>query len=330
MSLVEIKDKEVWNSRVQNCLDYNLYQSYEWGELKIREGWRLKRFIVEGTSGFSLVQCLEKKIMQFNFVWIPGGPLLSSNSAITVLGDLLSGINEYYMGNGRLSYIRLNCQVRSFPELSIVFRDCGFQDPFFRIATNFTYIANEDYFKNIETQLSSNWRHNLKRSFKNEFKLSIKYNLDDIEKIFEIYNKMVDIKKIDKNRTLEQLRNLYYIMNGNIVTFVVHKESESVSARIILIYGNKAFDFLAATSSEGRKEYASYFLVYNMLKWCSENKISSFDFSGVEPFKAKGVYHFKRGTGAQLIEFAGEKEKASSSAIRIICNLMFYFNRVGG
>lgn len=325
----KIEDKNEWNTNVIKCNNYNFYQSYEWGQLKSKLGWQIDRFLCEKNGQISLCQCLKKGVLGIDVIWLPGGPLLSDNSNVTIMESLLEGITDYYRKKNKFNYIRLNCQVNSSSHLEMAFRKQGFQCPYYRIATNLTYIANKDYFENIEQRLSSNWKRNLRRSFRHNFCVSIKTNVEDIEEIYKLYEETAKLKKISKTKSLDFLKEIHQLFGSRMITFLVHEDSENFSCRIILVFGRRAYDFLAATTTKGRKNYSSYFLVHKVFQWCAENSMVSFDFSGVDPLRAKGVYNFKKGTGTELVNFIGEKDKASPALLRILCNMGFYFKGIG-
>ena len=200
-------------------------------------------------------------------------------------------------------------------------------NPLKPIATNFTFVAKGDYFGDVKARFSSNWKRNMKRSLRHGLKVTISRGKNNVNSVLDIYNEMVDIKQIPKTKFLTQLEYISHYLGEDVVTFVVKDNSQDFSVRVVLVFGNKAFDFLAETTILGRKNYASYFVVNEVLEWCADNQISFFDFSGVDPKKAKGVYNFKKGTGAKLAEYIGEKERASSSFVRILCNLGIHFRR---
>jgi len=87
---------------------------------------------------------------------------------------------------------------------------------------------------------------------------------------------------------------------------------------------------MAAAGSEARKVYASYATLWGMAQECHVRGVNLFDFSGVDPQNNKGVWDFKRGTGAQPIEYLGEWECATSEFLRKVINFMMRLRGVGG
>jgi lipid II:glycine glycyltransferase (peptidoglycan interpeptide bridge formation enzyme) len=73
---------------------------------------------------------------------------------------------------------------------------------------------------------------------------------------------------------------------------------------------------LAATTEIGRRLYASYALVWQLLQHCQKLGVIEYDFMGIDPKNNSGVYNFKKGTGAEFIEYLGEWDWATSNILR--------------
>ena len=68
-----------WNEALLQFKEYNIFQSYEWGELKKSEGWEPLRITVSDNDCMELTliaQIVMKKVFGINIAWCPGGPLI--------------------------------------------------------------------------------------------------------------------------------------------------------------------------------------------------------------------------------------------------------------
>ena len=254
--------------------------------------------------------------MGIGIVWIPGGPLLGPGAGPSALDGFMEALNIHYADSIGRFCMKLNCQMKTGPELSLKFKELGFKAPVRKIATAHTFVADRNYFGDVEQRLSSNWKRNYKRSLREGFVLEVRRDIDKLEEVMAIYDETTDLKGFGGTRTKDQIKRLYECYGDRLVSFFAYGKGGLQSARIVIVFGDRAFDDLAATTMEGRKNYASYFVVYNVMKWCAENGIEMFDFCGVDPVNAKGVYNFKSGTGAGLVEYIGEKERASSPLVK--------------
>ena len=72
-------NKAGWNNALRRFKDKNVFQSYEWCELKKLEGWKALHITVvdnETLKYILIAQVLIKKIMGIKIGWCPGGPLI--------------------------------------------------------------------------------------------------------------------------------------------------------------------------------------------------------------------------------------------------------------
>ena len=76
--------KDDWNNSLNQFKDKNIFQSYEWGELKKLEGWKVLHITVtdnESLKCILLAQVLIKKVMGIKIGWCPGGPIVQCNKS---------------------------------------------------------------------------------------------------------------------------------------------------------------------------------------------------------------------------------------------------------
>jgi lipid II:glycine glycyltransferase (peptidoglycan interpeptide bridge formation enzyme) len=84
-----------------------------------------------------------------------------------------------------------------------------------------------------------------------------------------------------------------------------------LAVRAAGLFGDTAWDLLAAAGASARKVYASHATLWALFEHCSQQGLSHYDLGGVDPIGNKGVYDFKQGAGACLIKYLGEWEWAS-------------------
>jgi vancomycin resistance protein VanK len=174
--------------------------------------------------------------------------------------------------------------------------------------------------------LSVNWRHNLKRSLKQNliFKCS-----DSSEDIYEFYKIYLDMAKINRMRIHYSKQDLIAIKKnlapfGKLYLFLAQLENRIISGRVICVIGNRAYDILAAATREGRKRYSSYLLIWEIFKWCKNINIEYFDISGIDPYSHKGIYNFKKGMGGNFVEYVGEWELFNNWLLGIMVNFYIF------
>jgi len=162
--------------------------------------------------------------------------------------------------------------------------------------------------------LTKNWRRNLNRSKKLDYEIVEVVDSDIIANLYSNMSKAKGLKKIFYSK--KQIESIMISHKDNIIVLGAKTENGDIQAiRGAIIRGNEAIDIFAATNAFSRKHYLSYALCWDLLKRCKALGCEHFDFSGVDPENNVGVYNFKKGTGAKLVEILGEFEYSNSQII---------------
>lgn len=87
-------------------------------------------------------------------------------------------------------------------------------------------------------------------------------------------------------------------------------EGRPATSCLVLTLADKAFYLLAATGTDGRRISAAYAMVFKLFELLKSRGVTRFDFGGIDPLSpsARGVDHFKRGFGGEIVEYLGEWE----------------------
>jgi hypothetical protein len=169
--------------------------------------------------------------------------------------------------------------------------------------------------------LSFNWRRNLKRSEQHENVVTIE-STPSVEDIFALYTELESLKGAHVNSWESSRphveRFLEYFGPRVVIAKCVSEQGLLRSLRGAVITGGCALDFLAATSYEGRKHYASHATLWALANELARRGVVRYDLGGVDPTLNKGVYDFKHGTGAMEVPYGGEFDAASPALIRSV------------
>jgi len=316
----DITPKE-WDKQLVNFSDYDFYQTYNWGQYKKYFGWKPYRFIaIDSNKNITgMAQCLLKSMpFSIGILWCPGGPtahykMLNKNF-----------INSCYKAAGkRLLYIRIRpSNAKSVESFNYMIND-NWKLPKNKITSSLSMLL--DLKKDIETlkaDLSKNWSRNLRRFKESELTISHCSKMEANE-LIPVYRNVEKFKGISAQYTDLELKKLFEYFNEKIVLFRCdNKDGKLIAFRGAIIVGDKAFDFFAATHSSGRKLYPSNKLLYTLLLHCKSLGVITYDLGGIDSVNNPGVYHFKKGTGANKHEILGEWEWANSNLLRMALNLV--------
>jgi hypothetical protein len=168
--------------------------------------------------------------------------------------------------------------------------------------------------------LTSNWRHNLRRTQRTKFTIE-EWRHPVAAQVAGLYEEMEDYKGLSPQHNADSLHRMFAAFEGSLLVYrCVADDGRLLAIRACGVLGTRAWDLLAATSVAGRKVYAAYALFWGLLERCRQLGVSLYDFSGVDPDGNPGVFNFKKGTGAELFEYLGEWEIASPRLLSSLAN----------
>ena len=178
-------------------------------------------------------------------------------------------------------------------------------------------------------ELSKNWRHNLNRAYNKPIRIQ-NFQSNMIGDFINIYEDMESFKKIKKPYDSKNLKILFEEMKNLIVTKVcIDENNKIISFRSALIFNNFSWDFLAATSKNGRKVYASYLSTWELIKSCVEKKVKCYDMSGIDKKTNIGVYNFKKGTNSYEVKKLGLWQYSDNIFLRALIKIIAKINLWG-
>ncbi len=308
-----------WDAALMKFADYNLYQSFGWGEFKRRRRWDVRRgnLVVDGVQ-VGMAQCLvrEVRVARTKIVWMPGGPA----------GDLSVGcrIAEAFRRRHRgwLLYFRTNVLSDATAEDARLLGEAGWRraaHPLSRPLTFHVDLAAGD--AALRHGLSSNWRHNLKRG---EQRGGVVCEWDPgapLEPVHAVYRDTARLKGIDETLGLDDLYAMREVFGDRFrLVAALDDGGEPCAIRGFARVGARAHDLVASVSDSGRKRYSSYPVTWRLLQLAREDGVDLYDMSGADPDGAAGVFNFKKGLGGRAVDMVGEWEWATGRAIRWVAD----------
>jgi lipid II:glycine glycyltransferase (peptidoglycan interpeptide bridge formation enzyme) len=308
-----------WDSSLLQLADYNYCQSLAWGDYRACFGWDPYRWAAYTEKG-ELVTLMQGLLRTYpgkiGILWVPGGPVGDISLINNELRQLIIKTT-----NMKRIYCRIGSAKTYRARDSLVLKHQGWNRVLYPLGSGMSMLY--DLESNEQARLencSSNWRHNLHRSGKYNLTINQLKN-PDIDKITTIYRDMEAYKDIGQQYSRQELERIFDNLKDNIVFYGCTDEAgELIAFRGCALLGTKAWDLFAATTVKGRDIYASYALFWKLIEHCVNTGVTTYDMSGIDPHENKGVYHFKKGTGAKEIEYLGEWEWASSEMIRYAAN----------
>jgi len=320
---------KVWNSHLKQLQDYTYFQLYEWGEHRRSYGWTPLRCIAynDDKEILGMVQVLYRRYkFGVGTMWISGGPVGDISSWNQDLRALLLETTK-----SKLLYIRFfsNRKITKKDKDFIISK--GWKPCRHKLRSGLSMKLDLDKnLEEIQKDMSRNWRRNLKRSTKSKLPISQWVN-PDFDEIRAVYQSMESYKGLQVQFSKEELQCMFQKFGEKIVLYkCLDKEGQVVALRGCVILHHFGWDLFAATSSSGRKLYASYALFWELLKHCVNSGVKEYDLMGIDPINNSGVYNFKKGTGAEYIKYLGEWDWATNPILRWAANIKVYLLRRNG
>lgn len=307
-----------WDAQLAR-LHGNFYQSYGWAEVRRLMGWKPLRLVATAGDGVvAVASLLVKRKFGVAICWAPGGPA----GAVDNLDARFKQAVKRHLG-AVVSYCRISLLRAGVDSEKTMLAEQGWTSPTVLMSSGLTmvYSLAGDAEHRLESA-SKNWTRNLRRSNRYELKIE-QWKDPDLEAISALYREMEEMKSLPVQHTADELSAMFKEFGHQIVMYrCMDAQNNLLAVRAAAILGDTAMDLLAVASTAARKVYASHATLWALLDHCSTLGLIHYDLSGVDPESNKGVYDFKHGTGAQLVECIGEREWASFPLLCSVVNRM--------
>lgn len=306
----------VWDAQLE-ALGASCYQSYGWGEVRRTAGWRPVRMLAMSAGNcVAAASILVKFRAGVAVCWIPGGP----TGPVVLFGSDFRRALKRLLGAWAL-YCRVSLLRAEQPGESEILVAGNWKRPARNMSSGLTVLYSLE--GNEETRLkraSANWRHNLKRSGRYNLRVE-RWETPDVAALLALYREMEARKSIPVQHTKDELTAIIHHLKDRVVLYrCLDTSGNLLAVRAAYLFGDRAMDLLAVAGGAARKVYASHAILWALLNHCQDRGLHYYDLSGVDPVGNKGVFDFKSGTGAQLVECVGEREWANVPGMRLAVN----------
>ena len=284
--------EKIWDQNLISFSDYSPFQTFSWGEYNRAFGWDPVHLVAHDTKG-KIIGMMLGLVRRYPFgvglAWSPGGPvgkLSSWNKDWSK--EIASAIGVKHL------YFRMRFDRERDINDVLAMNKSGWMRSWFILHSSWTVgldLTKSD--EELSGKFSRSWRRNLKLSRKRNVSTRLWTN-PDVDRILKVFNEMQECKNLPALVNREELEQLFSSVRENMVCMAAYNENDQLLAiRICLLSGSRAIDYLAATGSEGRKNYASYGLLAGLLSECRTRGVIDYDLGGIDPHENPEVYQFK-------------------------------------
>lgn len=163
------------------------------------------------------------------------------------------------------------------------------------------------------------------------FKELLQQTKSELEKLIEKIEKIKSNPK--KESQLKELENEKLSFEKRIVTLNEYKikygDTKIIAGGLYMLYGNQLVYLLGASYKEFMKYNSQYLLQWKMIQYAKEQNYKTFNFYGIDgdfrkESKNYGLFDFKRGFGAEVIELIGEFDLILNKPLYLLYQGLFY------
>lgn len=333
--LLDEKEKERFNEFVSQGPKGHILQSYQWGEVKAGTGWVPLRLVIEEQGEIiAAAAILERRVPLIGkkIFYVPRGPVLDYAK-----GELFDFLLEEIAKVGRQRgafVLKLDPDIPSSDEaLDTYLREKGFQSQsnqdFDGIQPR--YVFRMDITDDAETLLAdmhSKTRYNIRLAGRKDVVINDNSTKEDLRVFYEILKVTADRDEF-LIRSFEYFEMIWdHLVEADLAKlFMADYKGTYIAGTLAFIFGDKAWYIYGASSNEHRNKMPNYLLQWTMIQWAKENGCTMYDFRGVpgnltEDNPLYGLYRFKKGFGAEYVEFVGEYDLVYSSFWYSLYNIM--------
>ena len=325
MYILELNNKENWESFLLRCNDKTFLDSWNWGEFQKKEGEEIWRFgIYDNEKLISVALVIKVKARRGTFIFVPHGPNII-NSKSQILNTLLIKLKEIAKQE-KAHFIRIAPIWQRNEENIKIFRDLGFIPAPIHIHPEITWELDV---RPSEEELLMNMRKTtrylIRQAQKNTDIEIIKSNdIKDLERFSDLLDKTADRHHFVPF-SLNYLKNQFscFALNNQIIIYLGKYKEEIISGAVMIFWQNIGFYHHGASLSKYNKIPVSYLLQWEAIKEAKRQGCERYNFWGIAPDDNKshawaGLSLFKKGFGGYRKDYVQTQDLPLSKMYYLI------------
>lgn len=313
-------DRAQFNRFVADFESGDLLQSYEWGDLKARSGWKPLRLIAEENGRIVAAASLLKRSLPRvgkSIVYASRGPVLDTRNAELVRA-FTEGMKRVARANGAI-LLKIDPPVPiEDTESEANLRAVGFQP----IAaggfggTQPRCVMQLDLNRSLDEVMASfhqKWRYNIRLAEKRGVEVNPDCGREELSAFYTLLQETCarDGFLVRGQRYFEDMWTLLH-PPGYLKLALAYYEGQPVAGALCFLFGDKAWYTYGASSNAHRNVMPNHLVQWRMIQWAKASGCKWYDLRGVSPKKGEGDAHleglnrFKEGFSPRFVEYIGE------------------------
>ncbi len=320
--IIDIKEKDRYNSFVAGHPKGHFLQLWEWGQVKKGMGWESLPLVLEENGEIKAAMLILKRRLPLPLVkkcifYSPRGPVVDIDN-LEMCRLLFEGAHRVARDQGAI-FLKIDPDVPKgqigFAEilnrLGLRKNETGLD--FEGVQPNFVFrldIRHDE--ESLLANMHSKWRYNIRLAAKKGVVIRQAKDYDDLKVFYQV---LLETATRDHFlvRGFEYFEWIwdFLVEGGYAQIFLAEFEGKIIAGTLALVLGEKAWYLYGASSNDYRNVMPNYLIQWEMIRWARENGCTLYDFRGVsgdlnEDNPLYGLYRFKKGFNGDLVEFIGE------------------------
>lgn len=297
----------------------HVLQSWEWGEIKSRTGWRPWRLVIEKDGEIvAAASILERRIpvLRTPIFYASRGPVADLKN-VELLDLVFAEVRKLAKKQGAI-FLKIDPDVPSTEkELLAFLRSRGFRSA--ESGKGFEGVQPKYVFRldispaeeTLLTNMQQKTRYNIRLAGKKGVRIR-RGTRDDLPAFYRVLKETTERDQF-LVRAYSYFEDLYdsLVPVGLGELFIAEYEGEIIAGTLAFVMGEKAWYIYGASSNSHRNVMPNYLIQWEMIRWAKSLGCTLYDFRGVpghltEDNPLYGLYRFKKGFNGEYTEFIGE------------------------
>ncbi|MCE5198237.1 peptidoglycan bridge formation glycyltransferase FemA/FemB family protein [bacterium] len=330
------QDRKRFDNFVARFYTGDLLQSFEWGDLKSRSGWRPVRVFAERDGEIvAAASLLKRSIPKIGrcIMYAPRGPVLDTQD-----GELVMTFSNYLRDVARQHKAILlkidppvpiedttsKANLRAAGFVPIAAQGFGGTQPKCVMQLDLEGKTEDE----LMASFKEKWRYNIRLAARKGVTVNIDCPRSELPVFYELLKETCQRDGF-LVRDIKYFEDMWdaLVPAGYMRLVLTYFEGKPVAGAIAYIFGDKAMYTYGASSNEHRNVMPNHLMQWTMIKWAREAGCKWYDFRGVSPKKGNGDDHlqglnrFKEGFSPRFVEYIGEYDLVLSPGFYWLWNV---------
>lgn len=331
-----VEDRLKWDQFIETGTSFGLLQSWQWGEFKIKMGWKVYRVAVEENGTFTAAaQLLVKPLLGrlASIAYIPRGPITdwSDEGSATIL---LEKIHQVARAEHAI-FLKIEPPLLDSAANHTLVRKYHFKQSQITNQPRNTIVVDISLEpEELLAQMRKKTRQYIRRADKEGISVRAgdKNDLQEFIQTMELTGRRVGFPS--RSRRYYQLEHETFNTEDHFTLLLAEKDGKLLAVRTIYAFGRHAAEFHAGSADFSDNLHPNYLLVWEGLQWAKAKGCISYDMWGIpdeirnghsddsgndngdgngidDPAILErrdglwGVYRFKRGFSSNVVSYIG-------------------------